>query len=156
YTTENDALLALASPNVATQFVAREGLIAGGERSIPLLTGAFRSEKNPTIRARLLWVLDRIGGPDVDTVRGALQSDEPAIRALAVRILRRHGERHLDEILPLVNDPDGEVCKEALLAAGASPSPESLAVLLTGYERYDGSDRYLLETLAIASRGREE
>jgi putative membrane-bound dehydrogenase-like protein len=155
YTNDEDAVAALASPNHATTFLARERLLSSGKQAIPALTqlaGAapFR------VRARALWLLDRIGGAGRDVVRRQLASSDPAFRALAVRILRRHGDEDLAALLPLASDADGEVLKEVLLAAGKSALPAANAVILKAFDRYDGSDRFLLETLGIAARGRED
>src|SRR4029077_3002802 len=61
YASDAEALVALASPNHATTFLARERLLASGEEAIPelakLVTGNDRN-----LKARALWLLDRIGG----------------------------------------------------------------------------------------------
>ena len=154
YTNDADALVALGSPNHATLWHARERLLQSGAAALAGLTqlasGADRVQK-----ARALWLLDRIGGEGRSVVRRELASTDPTFRALAVRILRRHGETTLPELLPFINDADGEVSKEALLAAGASPSPTATTAILKAWSKYDGSDRYLLETLGIASRNRQ-
>lgn len=156
YSNDNDAVLALASPNLATQFLARERLIARGEQAVPDLIVALVSGENRTLKARILWLLDRIGGTTaMDTIRAVLKSDDAPFRALAVRILRRHPAEIEKELLGLINDKDGDVLKEVLLAIGSLKSTAATAALVKAYERYDGSDRYLLETLAIATRGRE-
>jgi putative membrane-bound dehydrogenase-like protein len=153
YPSDADALVALASPNHATTFLARERLLASGEKAIPGLVKLLGgSDRNSTARA--LWLLDRIGGQGRDYVRGELNSPDPAVRALAVRILRRHGDA-VPELFRLATDTDGEVVKEVLLAIGKSQLPQALDVVVKLFDRYDGSDRYLLEALAIASRGRE-
>lgn len=154
YANDADALAALASPNHATAFLARERLLAGGEKSIRGLANLLgMSDRN--LRARALWLLDRIGGDGRLLVRAELASPDPAFRALAVRILRRHGDAELPDLLRLAGDPDGEVVKEVLLAIGKSRLPAAKDTLIALFERYDGSDRYLLEALGIAARGRD-
>ena len=59
----------------------------------------------PTSAPRALWVLDRIGGAGRELVVQQLKSEDAAFRALAVRILRRHGEEYIDAILPLATIP---------------------------------------------------
>jgi len=154
YNNDADALAALASPNQATRFLARERLLASGEKAIPELKN-LRGSEDRILRARALWLLDRIGGQGRDLVSAELNSSDPAFRALAVRILRRHGDEVLAELLKLGDDADGEVLKEVLLSIGKSKLPAATGALIKLYDRYDGSDRYLLETLGIASRGRE-
>ncbi|MFN0056750.1 MAG: PVC-type heme-binding CxxCH protein [Planctomycetales bacterium] len=155
YASDADALTALASPNHATTYLARERLLASGKNAIPALE-RLAAGNDPRLKARALWLLDRMGGDGRLSVRRELTSENPAFRALAVRILRRHGDEYLGDLLKLATDADGEVFKEVLLAIGRSQSPTATAALLKAYSRYDGNDRYLLETLGIASRGREE
>jgi putative membrane-bound dehydrogenase-like protein len=154
YKTDEDALVALASPNHATTFLARERLLESGAAAIPALTKLVDGEDR-NLKARALWLLDRIGGAGRDVVRKQLKSTDPAFRALAVRIVRRHGAESEADLLSMVTDKDGEVFKETLLGLGKITSQSATAAVIDAYKRYDGSDRYLLETLAIASRGRE-
>ncbi|MBS0261705.1 MAG: c-type cytochrome, partial [Planctomycetes bacterium] len=156
YQNDQDALVALASPNHATTFLARERLIASGAKAVPELARLVEgSDRN--LKARALWVLHRIGTPaGLQLIKDQLRSTDPAFRALAVRILRRNGEQYLSDIEKLAQDSDGEVLKEVLLAVGGSRSPAATALLVKLFERYDGKDRYLLETLGIAARGREQ
>ncbi|MEX0643221.1 MAG: PVC-type heme-binding CxxCH protein [Pirellulales bacterium] len=150
-----EALEALKSANLATQYLARERLLAEGQSSVPglaqLLTNA-----DPNIRARALWVLDRIGGGGRDLVVQQLANQDPAFRALAVRILRRHGDAYLAAILPLADDSSGEVVREVLLSIRATKGAEASGVLFKLARRYDGSDRYLLEAIHIAAAGRQQ
>ena len=161
YTTDEDALQALASPNLATAYLARERLIARGESTVKLLspyvvnTQPIETPRGRLTKARAMWVLDQLGGAAQGSIVQQLQSHQADFRALAVRILRRHGSKFADDILKLANDADGEVRKEVLLAAGALNTPAADAIVLAAYGTYDGRDRYLLETLGIASHGRE-
>lgn len=165
YTTDADALTALASPNLATQFLARERLINSAEKQkvVDELIYNVAFGTNEIVAARAMWLLDRIDGKGRDAVRNFMLADSAApFRALAVRILRRHGDAYIKEILSLLDvrlakdeDDGSEVLKEIMLAIGASKSPAATAALLKLFDRYDGSDRYLLETLGIAARGRE-
>lgn len=155
YTNDADALVALASPNHATTFLARERILASGEKAIPGLANLLKGS-DLNLRARALWLLDRIGGEGREYVKEELRSQDPAFRALAVRILRRHGDENFRDIGGLAGDNDGEVRKEALLAYRQATGPEVLPMLVKNFEvLYDGTDRYMLETLGIAARGRE-
>lgn len=156
YHNDADALPALASPNSATAFLARERLISRKEQAIPALTPLLGGS-DPLLKARALWVLDRIGTPSArQAILAQLQSDSPATRAQGVRILRRHGPQYARDIAKLANDGDGEVFKETLLATRSQPEAARLAAVISGFQRYRGDDRFLLETLGIAARGLEE
>lgn len=157
YRTLLEAIAGLKSPNLATQFLARERLLADDEENVPELMDLLK-DPEPNYRARALWVLDRIGGSGREQVVKQLKSEDPAFRALAVRILRRHGDEYAREILPLASDPADEVVREVLLAIRTldSTSPETHTALGTIARRYDGSDRYLLEAIHASVGNRRE
>jgi len=155
YTNVSDAVEGLKSPNLATQFLARERLLAEGQASMPALL-ALLSHAEPNFRARALWVLDRLGGSAQMLVARQLRSADPAMRALAVRILRRHGKQYAEPILQLSNDSAGEVQREVLLAIRNLKGENADDALLAIAKRYDGQDRYLLEAINIAAADRRE
>lgn len=149
-----DAIEGLKNPNLATQYLARERLLQGGDESMTalklLLDGA-----EPNVRARALWVLDRLGGQARQTVVEQLKASDSAMRALAVRILRRHGNEHADAILAMAGDPSPEVRREVLLALPNISGPKAEQVLVELAAQYDGGDRYQLEAIHIAAGERK-
>jgi putative membrane-bound dehydrogenase-like protein len=148
------AIEGLKSLNLATQFLARERLLAEGEASTTALVALLEAE-DPNHRARALWVLDRIGGSARAHVLEQLKAIDPAMRALAVRILRRHGAQYGDKILMLSEDPSAEVRREVLLAIRNLDSEAAMGVLARMAAMYDGSDRYQLEAINIAAGDRK-
>jgi len=155
YTNIADAIEGLKSPNLATQYLARERLLAEKEKAVPavkLLLGD--AERNN--RARALWVLDRIGGSGRQLVLDHLHSADATFRALAVRILRQHGPQFGPQILALANDSNSEVVREVLLALQTLKGPAADAALVKIAKQYDGNDRYLLEELNLAATDRKE
>ena len=153
YSTVDSAIEGLKNPNLATQFLARERLLAAGSDSVAPLA-ALMAADNPNYGARALWVLDRIGGDARQKVFEQLKSPSGHMRALAVRILRRHGEETRDAVLSMANDPDSEVRREVLLALRTLRGEQADAALLKLASAYDGSDRYLLEAVNIAAADR--
>jgi putative membrane-bound dehydrogenase-like protein len=152
----DDALVALSSPNLATQFLARERLIADPQVSTPRLKAmAEDPDVDPNLRARAMWVLDRIGDSARAPVVARLSDSSSQIRALAVRILRRHGDAFASQLLALAHDPDAEVRREVVLAVARLKGPRAQEAWIDLASRYDGSDRYLLEALNVAARGRQ-
>ncbi|MGD9645376.1 MAG: PVC-type heme-binding CxxCH protein [Pirellulales bacterium] len=145
-----DAIVGLLSPNLATQFLARELLLAAGDQSLTALDELLRAD-DPNFQARALWVLDRIGGAGRERVVARLADEDAAMRALAVRILRRHGEEYADQLKPLADDPSPEVRRELLLALGQWRDSLALETLTRLAATYDGSDRYQLEAINIAA-----
>jgi putative heme-binding domain-containing protein len=154
YTTIADAIEGLKSVNLATQFLAREKLLTDGDKSITALKQLLEAEE-PNFRARALWVLDRIGGKARDEVLAQLLSTDEAMRALAVRILARHGDEHAEAILKMADDASTIVQREVLLALRDIQGDAALASLTEFAEKYDGGDRYLLEAINIAAGDRK-
>lgn len=154
YATIDDAIQGLASPNLATQFLARQRLLAEKGASTPALTKVSKSASD-VVRARALWILGRSGGEGMPAIIAALLDSNPRFRELAVRILARHGRRYENEILAVARDPSPVVRREALLALAAIDSPRALNALAQFAQEYDGRDRYLLEAINIAARERK-
>ncbi len=150
-----DAIEGLKSPNLATQYLARQRLLDAGQGSVAALRQLLE-HKEPNYRARALWVLDRIGGDARREVVGQLQSDDPAFRALAVRILRRNERAEREATLSLADDPSPEVRREVLLAAGDLPGEAAVEAIASIAASYDGTDRYLLEAINVAAADRRE
>lgn len=151
YTTASAALAALASPNLATQFLAREHLLATPAEAVPVLQSLVATAQ-PELAARALWLLDRIGGDARQAVVQQLSSEAPRFRELAVRILARHGEQYMPLILERLGDESQGVQREALLAIGQSPTDAGRQALLRYAKGYRDGDRYLTEAMHIAAR----
>jgi putative membrane-bound dehydrogenase-like protein len=148
-----DAIEGLKSPNLATQFLARERLLAEGQASVQSLKRLL-TDAEPNYRARALWVLDRIGGAARNEVVEQLRSSDSAFRALAVRILRRHGAEYFEQLNPLAGDSSLDVRREVLLALPdlLRENNTALQMLARLASSYDGRDRYQLEAInAVAA-----
>ncbi len=155
YENIDDAIEGLKSPNLATQYLARERLLAEGQASVAALRSLLSgSEANDAARA--LWVLDRIGGEGRTTVVEQLRHSDSRFRGLAVRILRRHGDKYASAILPLVSDSAAEVRREVLLAIRTLRGEAVETALASIAATYDGSDRYQLEAINVAAAERRE
>ncbi len=148
-----DALAALANPNLDAQFHARERLIASGQAATPELRRLLTGD-DAVLAARAMWVLDRIGGEARQAVVDQLRAEDDRLRALAVRILRRHGEQYAPELLALASDPSAHVRREVLLLVRDLDSIDAERALVTLAKQWDGRDRFYLESIGIAARGR--
>lgn len=144
------ALTALASPNLATRHLARERILAAKAEAIEPLRELAATAADPTLKARALWLLDRLGVAGRPSVVEQLGSDDPKFRALAVRILGRRVRQHADLILAAHADVDPQVRREAVLAMRQLGSAEAEAAIVEIASQYDGSDRYLVEAVNIA------
>ncbi len=150
-----DAIEGLKNPNLSTQYLARERLLAEGQASVPALEALLQADE-PNYRARALWVLDRLGGKARNAVVEVLDSPDASLRALAVRILRRHAGDHAEAILARTDDASPEVRREVLLALRNLTGSQADAALVKLASAYDGSDRYQLEAINIAAGERRE
>jgi putative membrane-bound dehydrogenase-like protein len=176
---------ALGSPAVATRDAAFRGLAdrlkAEGDAAVRdearAAIRAMATAGPEVLRARASWVLAAAG--DLDPVFALLKVREgdPRLREQAVRILgrdvarvghvepktdaaraatdRRAAEAHLDRLLPLADDPDAGVRRELILALRDLPTAKVGPALRTLAARWDGQDRWYLEALGLALRGRE-
>jgi putative membrane-bound dehydrogenase-like protein len=154
YASVAEAVEALKNPNLATQYLARERLLAGGKEAESALMALLHGAE-PNSRARALWLLDRIGGEARQAVVEQLKNADASMRALAVRILRRHSSEQADAILDMSPDPSPEVRREVLLALPKIQGPKAERVLFELASTYDGSDRYQLEAINIAAGERK-
>ncbi len=123
----------LASPCLATR--AQAVLSKEIDAIRPLAKSTDR-----VLRARALWKLG------AEAAREALRDPDPEVRTLAIRILRQAGATFEADL----HDPSAHVRRELLLTLRDAASLVELA------KQYDGWDRFYLETIAIAFRGREK
>jgi putative membrane-bound dehydrogenase-like protein len=161
----------LKSPVVASQDAARRLLIERGAESKAALAEVYK-DGDPIERGRALWVLAAIEG-DRAAIR-ALKDGDPRIREQAVRILGRDlsqvgtvvftkpeakkppkGLAHLNDLLPLANDPDAGVRRELILAFRWLPHARVGEALKTLAKGWDGQDRWYLEALGLAIQDRD-
>jgi putative membrane-bound dehydrogenase-like protein len=169
FATAEGLVEALKSPVIATQDAARRCLIERREEAVLLLAPLLVAGE-PTQRARTFWFAAALGGPAA--VEPALKDGEPRIREQAVRILGRDNSRngrvesaaplappaaakHLDVLLGKDNDPDPGVRRELILALRDLPTAQVGRALRTLAASWDGRDRWYLEALGLALRGRE-
>ena len=119
FATVDDAIEGLQNPNLATQFLARQRLLADGQASTATLTNRYRP-KTRTI-ALALWVLDRLGGEARQKVVDELQSTSGRPR-LGGAYLQRRGEEYRRRSCPWSTIPisrcAGRSCWPCAIGAG--------------------------------------
>lgn len=153
YDSPEGAVSALRSPNLAARYKAWTALIRMGAAARPALK-AIIGDPNPRLRARGLWVLAEIADTPGAAVEIALRDESNDIRALALRIARRHRMPVESVVKRLVNDRSALVRRECAVSlhrldSAASQLWTELAI------RYDGKDRWYLEALGIGEVGNE-
>ena len=159
FTSVVEAIEGLKSPNLATQFLAREKLLAEGEAAVTALIELTKGATDPNHAARAYWVLDRIGGPAREEVVAQLASGDPSTQALAVRILRRHQDDQTitAALTKLANDTKlaPETWRELVLFEAKRTGPEADAAVVSLAAGLPQQDRYALEAVNIAARDRK-
>jgi putative membrane-bound dehydrogenase-like protein len=160
---------AFRSPNDTIKYMSYTAIKAQGQRALPLLQAAW-SGTDPILKARALWLLGPLGAPGNAAIQQALRDPDPRFRILGLRVARENGASILDVSKPLLGDPSPQVRREILVmlqdpssmlpAYGypqqVQPAPAWLEAVAELASQHDGKDRWYLEALGIAARGREE
>jgi len=162
---------ALASPNPSTQFVARAALIAQGASAAATLQKMWH-QSDPYLKARALWILGTLGTTGTAAVQEALHDRDPRFRVLGLRVARQNGANILELAKPLLHDDSAQVRREIALMLRdpnpammlppylykdqSQPPAEWLDAMAQLVSQFDGKDRWYLEAIGIAARGRED
>jgi putative heme-binding domain-containing protein len=153
-TTPAGLAAALGSPNLAVRARAIEQIRRLGAEAMPLLAPLAENE-DPRLRARAVFQLAALGPGGLQQAREALADPHPDVRVAAIRALRQQGAEMLDVARQFVDDPAPQVGRELLLALRDADAAAARHVLVALANRYDGHDRFYLEAVGIAFRGRE-
>lgn len=147
------AVKALLSPNLATRYLGWQSLQKLGQLAEGELVKVWK-EGRLRHRARALHVLARMKDRGSRYLREALDSPEPDLRVLGVRIAKDLGEDMIRIVTRLVSDSSPRVRRECALALRhhESDTMPKLWTLLAYV--HDGQDRWYLEALGIAADGR--
>ena len=170
--TDAGLVAAFGSANQSVRYLAHTELASRGAAAVPLLEGLWR-QNNPILKARALWLLGGIPQAGPAAIAEALRDSDARFRILGLRVARSNAGDILTLASPLLKDPSPQVRREiAILLRDTDPSrmhppyltsspqvrPSAawLDAMITLIEQYDGQDRWYLEALAIAARGRED
>ena len=124
------------------------------EKARPALT-KMASDKNPRFRARALWALAAIKDGARKAIEKALQDEDDNLRALALRIARRHGMPVEPLVRRLVRDESALVRRECAVSLHRVATPEAAELWAELALQHDGKDRWYLEALGIGEKGNE-
>ncbi|MCF2501538.1 PVC-type heme-binding CxxCH protein [Dyadobacter chenhuakuii] len=146
------AVKALQSPNLSMRYMAWNACVKHGWQAEPYLEELFRSiVVNPRIRARALWVLNRIEGFNYRSLDIAFREMNPNLRITALRAVRQRNSDPTEYIKRLTADPDPQVRRECALAINHNHTYEALDVWLQLARQYKGNDRWSVEALSIGA-----
>ncbi|MEO1997110.1 MAG: PVC-type heme-binding CxxCH protein, partial [Planctomycetaceae bacterium] len=154
YETPNGAVAALRSPNLAARYKAWIALTRMGHGARPALQPLLE-DANPRLRARGLWVLAQISETPQAAIDIAVRDASNDIRALALRMARRH-RLPLERLVGrLVRDASPLVRRECAITLYRVDSAEAVRLWTELAVQYDGKDRWYLEALGIGEVGKE-
>ena len=154
FKTPAGAAKALRSPNLSARYKAWRALIGMQERSRAALE-MMASDDNPRFRARALWALAAIKNGAPKAIGLALGDESENIRALGLRIARRHQLPVEPVVKQLVRDKSALVRRECVVSLHRLTSTESVQLWTELAAQYDGKDRWYLEALGIGEKGKE-
>jgi hypothetical protein len=107
-------------------------------------------DENPYVRARAIWLLAQLGMEGKQEVEKVLTDKDEKIRATAFKSLRQVNQNILPWAKQLSIDPSSFVRREVAVALRDSSFKAKREILLTIAGKYDGKDKWYLETLGSA------
>ncbi len=146
------AVAALRSPNNDARYMAFQSLVKMGASAIPAVQGLAK-DPNPRVRARALWVLARIANVS-EVIEQAVADPDKDVRITGIRIARQHRIPTSRFVPRLSTDLQPAVWRELCIALREDSSPEMPKYWATLASKYDGKDRWYLESLGIAAMDR--
>jgi putative heme-binding domain-containing protein len=145
----------LAHPNLTVRLQVTNQLVhRGGKDVIALARKALDSDLAPP-QAHGLWILERLGALDVDTLRRAVRVRSDLVRVHASRILAerpRWSTRERELALNGLKDISPHVQRACADALGLHADAVNVRPLLEVIERVPAGDSHLLHTVRIALR----
>jgi putative heme-binding domain-containing protein len=152
----------LGSPILTVRFQAGNQLVErGGSQTALLLKAAMDAPESKHDEAWLwrrvhaLWVLERTGQLDAETLADALHDVNAPVRIHAQRILAERKKLTYPELAMAMvglSDADAEVRRAAALALGRHPAPENLRPLLELRYAVPHDDTHLTHVVRMALR----
>ena len=152
YDSVEGAIRALRNPNLAARERAWRALRGFGDEAIAALQ-KMTHDDDPRMAARALWCLGKMDGQGEAVIADAIDRDDANLRIVGLRLARQ-----LDVAEPvlrkLATDPSAAVRREVCVALAEQSDEVAADVWPTLATQYDGADRWYLEALGIAARGR--
>jgi putative membrane-bound dehydrogenase-like protein len=148
------AIVALQSPNMAARYLAWTSLHEMGLKAEPALKELWQSDAPDYLRVRALWLLGDLPGRWFQYMGEAFDDKNDQIRIAGLRLSRRVGVETAGTVSVLFDDPSPKVRRECAIALVESDSDEVPELWAKLAEQTDVHDRWMLEALGIAARGR--
>ncbi|HUP77122.1 MAG TPA: PVC-type heme-binding CxxCH protein, partial [Pirellula sp.] len=153
-TTAAGAVEALRNPCNSVRFMAYQALMKMKGNAVSELN-KLAADSNPRMRARALWLLAKLS--DVKrVVKQATSDSDSNVRITGIRIARQAKFATKDFVPAMLSNESIEVLRELAVALREDKSSEMPEYWAKLAQRYDGVDRWYLESLGIAAIDRWE
>lgn len=147
-------LLAFKSPAINVRNQGFEKIKLQGDAVVPAVK-TLLNDPNPFIAARAVWLLAQLGEKGKEATENILNNPDPQLRATAYKALRAVVPDILPYAIKMATDSSAFVRREVAVSLTDLPYQKTKDILLELIKRYDGEDRWYLETLGSALRGHE-
>lgn len=147
-------LQALRSPAINVRNAGFVRLRLQGEPVVDKVSSLL-SDGNAYVRARAIYLLSQVGEKGKKKVEELLQHKEELLRATAFRALRHSTPDIIPYAQKMAGDPSSFVRREVAVSLMGLPYRNTKDILLEIAKRYDGEDRWYLETLGATFKGHE-
>jgi hypothetical protein len=141
---------ALASPNLATRYLAWTKLHSAGEDAEDVLLEMYNG-KDQRLRARALWLLGKIPKRGLHYVILAIRDASPQIRETGIRLARQLDVNIVDVVSKVASDESAAVRREALVALHGVEGAAADQLWAVMASQHNGHDRWYLETLGVGA-----
>ncbi len=147
-------LQAFKSPAINVRNAGFQKLKQQGEAAVETVK-ALLADTNSYIKARAIWLLAQLGDKGRSEVEKILNDRDQLFRATAYKALRQTVADILPYAEKMAVDTSAFVRREVAVSLRDLPYEKTKKVLLELIKRYDGEDRWYLETLGAAMTGQE-
>ncbi len=154
-TTTDGLLEAFKSPAIHVRNYAFTMLKEKGAKVLSAVKELL-TDKNEFVKARAIWLLSQLGENGKAEVVSLLKHKDAMIRATAFRALRQVEPDILPLAEKLCRDESAFVRREVAVSLRDLPFEKIKPILIPLVEKFDGKDKWYLETLAAAWTGHED
>jgi putative membrane-bound dehydrogenase-like protein len=147
-------VLAFKNPAINVRNLGFEKLKQQGEAVVETILPMLK-DSNPYIKARAIWLLSQSGEKGRKAVEEILSDQAEQFRAAAYRALRQAVADIIPYAQKMASDPSAFVRREVAISLRDLPYSRTKQILLELINKYDGGDRWYLETLGSALSGHE-
>lgn len=153
--TTDGQITALSSPAINVRHLGFNALRDNKEKSLSAVL-ALLDHSNKYIASRAIWLLPHLGEQGLAKCVSLLKSEDPEVRIVAYRALRRTEDSILPYANLLASDPSPAVRRDVALSLRPYSTKEALPIIVTLVKGYDGQDKNYLESIGLASENKEE